>query len=159
MRRSFQSLTSALLGAALTLSAAPAFALDAAYRVEGKSSPAAVWEKIGDFCGVARWHPAVESCALSTQDGAILRTLALKGGGAIVEKLESRDDAGRSYSYSIVSAPLPVRDYLSVISVVPAGSGSAVVWRGSFNAQDVSDAEAVRTIEGVYKAGADELVK
>ncbi|HYI72148.1 MAG TPA: SRPBCC family protein [Skermanella sp.] len=159
MRRSSLTLTAALLGAALVLPAAPAFALDAAYRVEGKSSPAALWERIGDFCGVARWHPAVESCALSAQDGATVRTLALKGGGVIVEKLESRDEAGRSYSYSIVSAPLPVRDYLSVISVVPAGSGSAVVWRGSFDAQGVSDAEAVRTMEGVYKAGADELVK
>jgi hypothetical protein len=46
-----------------------------------------------------------------------------------------------------------------VISVVPADSGATVVWRGTFKAQGVSDEEAVRTIEGVYKAAADELVK
>ncbi|WP_037457417.1 SRPBCC family protein [Skermanella stibiiresistens] len=151
--------TPALAAALILLSAAPSLALDAAYRAESASPPAAVWSKIGDFCGIAQWHPAVESCALSAKDGATLRTLALKGGGAILEKLEARDDAARSYSYSIISSPLPVRDYQSVISVVPTGSGSAVVWTGKFNARDASDADALKTIEGIYKAGADVLVK
>ena len=64
-----------------------------------------MWSKIGDFCGISNWHPAVEKCELSA-DGKT-RTLSLKGGGTIVEALVKMDAAGHSYTYSIVSSPLP----------------------------------------------------
>ena len=68
-----------------------AFALDCSVTVTSSMSPAALWKKVGDFCGIGDWHPAVEKCVLST-DGK-QRTLALKGGGALVEALESVDGA------------------------------------------------------------------
>jgi hypothetical protein len=92
-------------------------------------------------------------------DGGKTRTLSLKGGGTIVEKLVSRDDTAHSYTYQIVSSPLPVSDYESTIKVLPEGSGSSIVWTGDYKAKGASDADAKKTIDGVYKAGVDALAK
>ena len=99
----------------LFLTAVPASAIESSIKGASAASADAVWTKIGDFCGISNWHPAIEKCALSA-DGK-MRTLSLKGGGTIVEKLEKRDDAGHSYSYSIVEGPLPVANYVSTIGV------------------------------------------
>ncbi|HEY5206196.1 MAG TPA: SRPBCC family protein, partial [Roseiarcus sp.] len=64
-------------------------------------SPDALWKKIGDFCGIGDWHPAVEKCVLST-DGK-QRTLSLRGGGMLVEALETVDNATQTYTYTILS--------------------------------------------------------
>ncbi len=106
----------------LVLTVVPASAIESSVKASSAASADAVWAKIGDFCGIGNWHPAIEKCALSA-DGK-MRTLSLKGGGTIVEKLEKRDDAAHSYSYSIVESPLPVANYMSTISVAKDGAGS-----------------------------------
>ena len=88
-----------------------------------------------------------------------MRTLTTTDGGVIVERLESRDDAGRTYSYTILSGPLPVANYNSTIAVVPAGAGSSIVWSGKYDAKGASDADAKKVIDGIYKAGVDNLAK
>ena len=141
--------------AALVLSTASAFALESNVTMKSSMSPDALWKKIGDFCGISSWIPAVEKCELSP-DGK-MRTVTLKGGGTIVERLEKWDDANRSYSYTIISGPLPVADYHSTLGVVPDGAGSAVKWRGTYDAKGVSDAQAKKTIDGIYEDGAKDL--
>src|SRR5450759_544153 len=102
-----REITGAAVGVSLLiLTAVPASAVESSIKGSSAASADAVWAKIGDFCGIGKWHPAIEKCALSA-DGKT-RTLSLKGGGTIIEKLEKRDDAAHSYSYSIVEGPLPV---------------------------------------------------
>ncbi len=143
------------------LAASPALAVDARYRVEDKSIKVEdVWKIIGDFCGIGEWHPAVEKCEMSEADGAKLRTLSLKGGGTIVEKLEAWDDAKHSYTYSIVESPLPVANYTSTLSTKADDDGGAgIKWTGSFEAAGASDDEAKGVIEGIYKAGIDVILE
>lgn len=117
------------------------------------ATPAAVWAAIGDFCGIEAWHPAVATCTLSEADGVRVRTLGLEGGGEIVEKEVARDEAAMSYTYAIVTSPLPVADYVSTLSVAPEGAGSKITWTGSFNAAGASDADAEAAIAGIYTAG------
>ncbi len=45
---------------ALGVSTASAFALDSSVTMTSPQSAAALWKKVGDFCGIANWHPAVE---------------------------------------------------------------------------------------------------
>jgi len=149
--------SSALGISLLVLAVAPAAAVDSSIKGTSAASVDAVWTKVGDFCGIANWHPAIEKCALSA-DGKT-RTLSLKGGGTIVEKLEKRDDAQHSYSYSIVEGPLPVANYMSTISVAKDGAGAMITWNGHYDAKGASDADAKKTIDGVYQAGVDALVK
>jgi len=143
--------------AALLLASVPALAVDSSIKGSTAAAPDAVWAKIGDFCGVGAWHPAVEKCSLSA-DGKV-RTLALKGGGVINEKLEKRDDASRSYTYSIIDSPLPVANYMSTIAVAADGAGSTITWTGKYDAKGASDADAKKVIDGVYQSGIDALVK
>jgi len=105
-------------GVVLLLSGLTAQALESSAKTASKLSADAVWSKIGDFCGISNWHPAVEKCELSA-DGKT-RTLSLKGGGTIVEALVKMDAAGHSYTYSIVSSPLPVAD--TSAGVIPGSS-------------------------------------
>jgi Polyketide cyclase / dehydrase and lipid transport len=141
----------------LVLAAVPASAIESSIKGSSTASADAVWAKIGDFCGIGKWHPAIEKCVLSA-DGK-QRTLSLKGGGTVVEKLEKRDDAAHSYTYSIVEGPLPVANYVSTISVAAAGTGSTITWSGKYDAKGASDADAKKTMDGVYQGGVDQLVK
>ena len=141
--------------AALGISTISAFALDSTVIMTSPMSTAALWKKVGDFCGIASWHPAIEKCVLSS-DGK-QRTLSLKGGGTIVEALERWDDTNHSYQYTIVSGPLPVTNYHSTISVAPDAEGAALKWMGTYDAKGAPDAEAKKAIDGVYEAGAKTL--
>jgi len=143
--------TAIAAGAALLLSALTAQALESSAKAASKLSADALWAKIGDFCGISKWHPAVEKCELSV-DGKT-RTLSLKGGGTIVEALVKMDPAARSYTYSIVSGPLPVANYTSTISVAADGTGSIVTWTGKYDAKGAGDADSKKAIDGVYESG------
>jgi len=134
----------------------PAFGLESSVTTTSSISPEALWKKIGDFCGVADWHPAIEKCVLSA-DGK-QRTLSLKGGGTIVEALENLDDAGHAYTYTIISGPLPVANYHSTISVSPDSKGSSLKWVGTYDAKGASDADAKKVIDGIYESGEKSLV-
>ncbi|MGA8900814.1 SRPBCC family protein, partial [Bradyrhizobium sp.] len=89
--------------AGLGFSTSSALALDSSVRTPSSMSADALWKKVGDFCGIASWHPAIEKCVLSA-DGK-QRTLSLKGGGTVVEALENWDNANHSYKYTILSSP------------------------------------------------------
>jgi hypothetical protein len=141
--------------AALALSTTSTLALDSNVTMPSSMSPDALWKKVGDFCGIGAWHPAIEKCVLGA-DGK-QRTLSLKGGGTIVEILENWDDANRSYRYTIVSGPLPVTNYHSTISVTEDTKGSALKWMGTYDAKGASDADAKKAIDGVYETGAKSL--
>ncbi len=141
--------------AALLLTGMSASALESRYKVASTKSVTEVWTKIGDFCGIADWHPAVENCELSS-DGKE-RTLSLKGGGTIVEDLVNWKDKGHSYTYTIKSGPLPVADYVSTLKVEPHGKGSVIVWSGHYKAKGAPPAKAKEAIDGVYKGGAGAL--
>lgn len=84
----------ALLGGVLlaAASAAPAFAVELTRTMEVAAAPEKAWEVVGDFCGIGRWHPAVERCEKIEKGGKSTRTLMLRGGGTIEEELISRDD-------------------------------------------------------------------
>ncbi len=149
--------TAVAAGAALLTSGLAAHALESSAKASSKLSADAVWAKVGDFCGIAKWHPAVEKCDLSA-DGKT-RTLSLKGGGTIVEALVKWDAAGRSYTYSIVNSPLPVANYVSTIAVSADGAGSALTWTGKYDAKGAPDADAQKVIQGIYEAGLKALTE
>lgn len=140
------------------LIATPAMALDVSKSVDVAASTDAAWKAIGDFCGIATWHPAVAKCEPSTKDGAAMRLLTLKDGAKIYERQLAYDASTKSYSYAIVDAgPLPVANYQSTLSVTAKGSGSTITWTGKFDAKGGEDAKAIDAIAGVYGGGLDSL--
>lgn len=125
------------------------------------SAPAQdVWSVIGNFGGLADWHPAAIACVLSKKGTDTIRTISIPGGGSLVEKLEALDDDAMSQTYSIVDGPLPVTGYMSTIRVLPESDSSCrVLWAGRFDASGAPDEVAQKVVRGIYTAGLSALAE
>lgn len=136
-------------------------------------APAAeVWELLGGFCSIERWHPAVFACAGEGGDvpGATrVLTLGAADGARIHEELQQYDAAAMSYKYRITKtdlAVLPVTTYSAFLTVKDNGDGTSTVeWRGGFYRGHpnnnpppaLNDAAAVAAVTGVYRAGLERI--
>ncbi len=145
-------------GLGLCLSAGAVNALEAHVAKDTAGSAEAAWAAVGDFCGIANWHPVVAKCEISVKDGATFRTLTLKDGAKIYEKQTAFDKAKMSYSYTIEESPLPVANYKATLTVKPKDKGATIDWSASFDAKGAADADAVKTISGIFDGGVDALV-
>jgi carbon monoxide dehydrogenase subunit G len=138
-------------------------------KITVEAPPDAVWAAIKNFNGLKDWHPAVaESPADKGNTVGSVRTLKLKGGGTLVETLESYDDAQKKYSYRAKDGgALPVTNYTSTLSVVADGGKSVVEWRGAFYRgypnnnppPEQNDEAALKAVTGVYQSGLGNLKK
>ena len=148
-----KTLTSTIAAMCLLVGSTAALEVSSSATVAGK--PDAVWQKIGDFCTIQNWHPAISKCEQSEEGGAIYRTLTTTDGATIKEKLV--EQTATSYTYEIIESPLPVSNYRATISVSAEGDGTKVDWKSTFDAKGKSDAEAKDVISGIYKAGLDKI--
>lgn len=135
-----------------------------------KAAPAKVWAVVKDFGNMQAWHPAIASTKLEKKGDETFRTLTLKDGGTIYEKLRTADDADMKLRYEIVDGVAPVADYNSFMQVTagPGAGESTVTWVGRFYrtyklnppipaGQD--DETAVKFVTGVYDSGLANLKK
>jgi len=119
-----------------------------------------VWRTVSDFNGLGKFVAAVASSSVNGTGIGAERTLILKDGGRIVEKLEKLDNDTRTLHYSIVSSPLPVKNYVSKISIHKLGSNQCeITWSSTFYAEGAPEKEAEKVIEGIYAMGFDGLKK
>ncbi|OFJ45828.1 hypothetical protein BJN42_12485 [Pseudomonas koreensis] len=114
-----------------------------------------VWQLIGGFNTLPDWLPLITNSELS--EGGRVRTLQTADGGVVVERLQTFDNAAKTYSYSIEQAPFPASDYLATIKVEAQGQSARVTWSGRFNAVGVSDEEVVALFNGIYQGGLEAL--
>ena len=114
-----------------------------------------VWQLIGGFNSLPEWLPFIPKSELS--EGGRVRTLQTSDGAVVVERLESFDNAAKTYSYSILQAPFPAKDYLATIRVEPLGEGARVTWSGQFTPVGVTEAEVVELFTGIYQGGVEAL--
>ena len=148
----------AIAGAGLLMALAlPVSAAEVSRSMDIPAAADVVWRYIGDFCGIAQWHPVIAKCEQSQEGGATLRKLTTRDGGILLERLLSFDGGKRNYSYSILESPLPVEGYSSTIKVESLGNNSKVTWSSVFTPKGVSEAEAKVVIDGIYKAGLEKL--
>jgi hypothetical protein len=138
---------------ALAVSTASAFALEVKKRTEVPGVPQTIWAFAGAFCSIKDWHPAVADCQETNEADVTYRTLTLKDGGKIKEKLTDKDDT--SYSYEIVESPLPVKNYKAKLWVEPDDEPerTAVYWAAEFDANGASDEDARKKINDILTAG------
>ena len=113
-----------------------------------------VWTLIGGFNSLPDWDPDVEKSVL--ENGGRVRRLSIKGGGTILERLESIDDEARACTYTILDGPLPVRNYRATLKVIGKGKACKVEWSSEFDPVG-NEADASAVIRGVYEAGLSSL--
>ncbi|HEU5031410.1 MAG TPA: SRPBCC family protein [Spirillospora sp.] len=125
-----------------------------------------VWAYLRDFGNLADWMPGLQTSVI--EDGGpgdrvgCVRRVWGHGDSVFRERLAGLDDAGRSYWYQVLEAPLPIRDASAHLRVAPVtGTGQAFVeWWGEF-AADAGDEEAMgKTLSrGIYATGLDALAR
>ncbi len=118
----------------------------------------ALWAKIGGWCAIAEWHPAIAKCEASKDGDTEFRTLTLKDGGVIKEKL--METGTTSYKYEIIESPLPVKNYTAMFSVAPDDDDLDeinVLWSATYDANGKDDKEARKVIDGIFKDGIESI--
>lgn len=119
--------------------------------VEIDADVATVWGKIGDYCAIKDWHPAITACKAYDDHGSYYRNLTLEDGGVIMEKRKEEKD--NSYVYFIKKSPFPLKPYKGTFMVEDAGGKTKVTWKANFKPREVSDEEAIKIVEGIFDAG------
>jgi len=119
-----------------------------------------VWNVIRGFNAMPSWHPAIARSEETREGGKTRRKLSLHGGGEIVEELEQLNDGTRSFSYTILSSPLPLAGYRSELSVRDQKPGKCTVrWSSTFEPNAGAEGDATAIVRGVYQAGFENLKK
>lgn len=162
------ALLAAIPLAALAAAAGP---LKVTKTVEINAPAAKVWAAVKDFDSLNKWHPGFSADTIvkgtNNEPGAV-RSLTVKDGPTFTEELLSFDEGKRTYKYRIIESPLPLRDYVSSITLTESGKGTTVVtWVGDFRRKSdsetppegESDKAAVDLITGVYEGGLANLKK
>jgi hypothetical protein len=114
-----------------------------------------VWQLIGGFNSLPDWLPFIPKSELS--EGGRVRSLQTADGAVVIERLQTFDNAGRTYSYAIEQAPFPATDYLATIKVEAQGDGARVTWSGRFEPVGVSNEEVEALFTGIYSGGLQAL--
>lgn len=162
--------TAALLSLALSIGLALASPVEAASLAVGKKAEinvdakkmdeerTSLWKKFGGWCSIKDWHPAIANCEQSKEGDAQFRTLTLKDGGTIKERLVEQKDF--FYKYVIVESPLPVKNYEAQFALTPDDDDEDEInfaWSAVFDAEGKPDKEARGTIDGIFKTGLDNI--
>ena len=103
------------------------------YRSAVLNAPIAdVWDILRDFNGHESWHPAVaesriEEGAPGDRIGAV-RDFRLRDGSRIREQLLALSDVETSFTYCILEAPVPLRNYVATVRLRAATMENACLW-------------------------------
>lgn len=89
--------------------------------------PDVAWQLAGDPARVGEWFGAVAECSVEGD----VRRATMRHGAVLVEKLIDRDEAGRSYAYTVVEGIPGLTSHRAVMRVVEAPGGSRVLWSQS----------------------------
>lgn len=127
--------------------------------VQIAADPAAVWSMLGRFDGLDAWMPAITRCEGTGSSPGATRTLTMGDGASVIEEMVSVDESARNYSYKIVEAPLPVKNYLSTMSVTGEGSGSGVTWASEFEVDGAPEADIEAMMSGLYQSSLENAKK
>lgn len=126
-------------------------------KAELKGDAAAIWTKVGGWCALADFHPAVAKCEEGSAGGKKTRTLTTKDGAVIKETM--LDSGATSYSYRIDESPLPVADYMASFALAKGKDGATLVWSAKFKPKGASEAEAEKVIQGIFDGGLEAIKK
>jgi uncharacterized protein YndB with AHSA1/START domain len=92
-----------------------------------------VWNFVGNFSGIRRWHPAVGECTTSGDGVGATRTVRI-GAQTVVERLEVFDPGKYIFGYGLESSdpPSPLVGLRGTIKLTPLESGKThIEWTAS----------------------------
>lgn len=124
----------------------------------------AVWSRIRDFNGMPIWHPAIADSLIENNQPSdkvgCIRCFNFKSGGQVRERLLALNDRDHVCSYTILSAPLPVANYVGTLSLrrITDGERTYAEWVAYFDCVAKDEKDLIDKIgQGVFQAGFDAL--
>lgn len=158
------SLIQAAAVAAHTLLAAGALAaepLTVVDKLDLAASPQQVWQTVGQFAGLASWHPWIVASERRGEAGrrGEQRLLTTGEGVQVVEEALVQDPTRMVLTYRMVEAPtMPLLDFVSTLRVFRNGGGASLVWASSFRAKDGSaPADVAAAVQAFHDVGLQHL--
>ena len=123
-----------------------------------------VWALIRDFNGLPGWHPGIADSAIEDDKGGDqvggVRSMHLKDGAHLRERLLSFSDVDCHYSYNFEKTPFSVLNYHATLRVTPVTDGNRafVEWWTTFDCEPEKIDDWVHTFAVmVFKGGLDAL--
>ncbi len=113
-----------------------------------------VWALAGDWAGISKWHPFIETSVLGegppANDAGATRVCTLVNGASLKESQVERSDESFMYAYSITDGPMPMRNHKGVVQLraVTDSDETFVEWSATFDA----DESVLNTIKEMFEA-------
>ena len=112
-----------------------------------------VWGKVRDFNGLPQWHPRfsrshIEDGLPSDRIGGVRNFDIAGGGGTIRERLLTLSDLDHTFTYCILTSPLPVEGYVATLKLYPVTVGNKTlgVWTAEFRVTNGKEADVVEAV-------------
>ncbi len=125
----------------------------------------AVWEYIRDFNDLPKWFPGVidsyiEADQRSDQAGCI-RNFGLQGGPRMREQLLAFSDQAHSCAYKMLEGPLPVRNYVAVVRLLPVTDGDRTFaeYAVEFDCAPEQESELITSLSKIYQGAFAHLMQ
>jgi len=120
-----------------------------------------VWDMIGDFHGLASWHPLIANSEAVEEGGVVYRKLTLGDGGVVVESMDDQNDERRSSTYTMTDVgPMPLAEYRATITVKEAEANTSIIeWSGTFEPKGAPAEEVAQAVSGIYTSGFGAVVE
>lgn len=123
-----------------------------------------VWDRIRDFNGLPKWHPAIRESriedALPADKVGCIRNFNLQNGDNIREQLLGLSDYDMFCTYSILESPMPLTEYIATIRLTPVTEGDRtfIEWSAEFSCDPANEDDLVNGIgNNVFQGGFDAL--
>ena len=124
-----------------------------------------VWEYIHDFNDLPKWFPGVTDSRLeadnhSGQVGCI-RNFGLEGGARMREQLLAFSDHERICTYKMLEGPLPVRNYVGTVRLLPVTDGNRTFaeYVVEFDCVHKQEDELIASLSKIYRGAFEHLMQ
>jgi hypothetical protein len=129
------------------------------------NAPAAkVWERVRDFNGLPRWHPAIRESRIENGEPSdkvgCVRDFYLQNGDRLREQLLGLSDYDMFCTYSILESPMPLQNYIATLRLTPITDGDRTFaeWTAEFDCAPEAAEDLVSGIGGnVFQGGFESL--
>jgi carbon monoxide dehydrogenase subunit G len=128
--------------------------VDIEVRAEIAAPPDEVWGTIRSFERIEDYLPLIESSSVEGEGVGATRVCVTQDGRELEERLVALDDKRRRLTYSIISSPMPIENYLSTVAVEDGQDGGSLVsWGVRFDAPEKAAADFEAGMRQTYQSG------
>jgi hypothetical protein len=113
-----------------------------------------MWEELGSFQALVRWHPMVKATHGEGEESGATRSVETRDGTTWVERLQEVDPGQRLYRYEVASNDVPITDFRGEFRIREDGpSKCTVVWTAQFAVKSGDEKKVSDTVREYLRAG------